>query len=299
VIISAMNPLDLVRLRPLMQRSSGSTRITIGLIDGPVSTELPNFARENIREIPNNLGGSCMRPESAACAHGTFVAGIVVAKRGSEAPAICPGCTLLVRPIFNEAMPVNGEMPSATPEELAKAIRETVTAGANIINLSVGLLQSTVKGERALGDSLDYAAAQGVIIVVAGGNQGNVGSSAITRHPWVIPVAAFDLQGWPTGYTNLSSSLGRRGLGGPGEGITSLGGDGKLRSFGGTSAAAPFVTGAIALLWSEFSTASADQLKLSVTGGSAQRRPAIAPPLLNAWAAYEWMTLNQAQGRSS
>jgi subtilisin family serine protease len=294
-----MDPLDLVRLKPLMQKTSGTQRITLGLIDGPVSTQLPELPNENIRHVPSNSGGSCVRPDSAACAHGTFVAGILIGKRGSEAPAICPGCVLLVRPIFNEAMLVNREMPSATPEELAKAIRETVAAGAQIINLSVGLLQSTVKGERVLGESLDYAAARGVIIVVAGGNQGNVGSSAITRHPWVIPVAAFDLEGRPTGYTNLSNSLGRRGLGGPGEGIRSLGGDGKPRSFGGTSAAAPFVTGAIALLWSEVPAASADQIKLAVTRGSARRRAAIAPPLLNAWAAYESMAANHVQGRSS
>jgi subtilisin family serine protease len=294
--VSAMDALDLVRLRPLMQQTSGRPTITLGLIDGPVSTQLPDFTKENIRDIPGKSGGTCVRPDSVACAHGTFVAGILVAKRGSEAPAICPDCTLLVRPIFTEATPGNGQMPSATPEELAKAVLETIDAGAHIINMSVGLLQSTVKGERALRDSLDYAAGRGVITVVAGGNQGNIGGSVITGHPWVIPVVAFDLEGRPTGYTNLGNSLGRRGLGGPGQGITSLGADGKPRSFGGTSAAAPFVTGTIALLWSEFPTASAGQIKLAVTRGYAPRRAAIAPPLLDAWAAYESMTLNQAQG---
>ena len=39
---------------------------------------------------------------------------------------------------------------------------------------------------------MNHAAHRGVITVAAAGNQGTVGSSAITRHPWVIPVAACD-----------------------------------------------------------------------------------------------------------
>jgi hypothetical protein len=52
----------------------------------------------------------------------------------------------------------------------------------------------------------------------------------------------------------------------------------------------PFVVGTIALLWSEFSTASAAQIKLAVAQALGQRRKAIMPPLLNAWAAFEEMT---------
>ena len=106
---------------------------------------------------------------------------------------------------------------------------------------------------------------RGVIVVAAAGNQGTLGSSAITRHPWVIPVVACDLRGRPTNESNLGSSIGRRGLGAPGDGITSLGAEGQPVTFGGTSVAVPFVTGAIALLWSEFPAASAAQIKLAVT----------------------------------
>jgi subtilisin family serine protease len=227
--------------------------------------------------------------------HGTFVAGILCAKRGSEAPAIAPNCTLFVRPIFAESTTSNGQMPSATPVELSRAIIETIAAGARVLNLSAALAQPSVKGERDLEQSLDHAARKGVLIVAAAGNQGIVGSSVITRHPWVLAVIACDQQGRPTRESNLSNSAGRRGLAAPGENVTSLGADGKPHSFGGTSAATPFVTGTIALLWSEFPSATAAEIKLAITRYGQQRRNSIVPPLLNAWAAYQAMTLTHSR----
>lgn len=284
-----MTPLDLVKLTALMERTSGRPEIMVGLLDGPVAINHPDLARENIREIPGSVNGVCTQANSVACMHGTFVAGILCAKRNSSAPAICPNCTLLVRPIFVGATAESAQMPSTTPEELAAAIIDTMRAGARVLNLSVALMHPSPAGQRELEEALDYAARHGVIVVAAAGNQGTVGSSALTRHPWVIPVVACDLQGRPISYSNLGSSIGRRGLGAPGEDITSLGADGKPLTFGGTSAATPFVTGAIALLWSEFPTATPVEVRLAVTQASAQRRTTVVPPLLDALAAYQVM----------
>ena len=173
-------------------------------------------------------------------------------------------------------------MPNATPEELAEAIIDSVNAGARVINLSSALVRPSPEGEIELEEALNHAARRGVITVAAAGNQGTVGSSAINRHSWVIPVAACDAQGKPLRDSNLGSSIGRRGLSAPGENITSLGTNGKPQTLGGTSAAAPFVTGAIALLWSEFPSASAAQIKLAVTQACLARRGTIAPPVLDA-----------------
>ena len=261
-----MDPLDLVNLTKLMQVAGGGRReVAIGLIDGPVATNHSDLVAENIRDISDPNSGTCTQADSFACTHGTFVAGILCAKKGSPAPAICPNCTLLVRPIFAETNSGKADMPNATPEELATAIVETIEAGARVVNLSAALASPSSKGERKLEEALDQALRRGVIVVAAAGNQGTVGSSAISRHPWVIPVVACDLRGNPISYSNLGSSIGRRGLRAPGDGITSLGADGKPRTFGGTSAAAPFVTGAIALLYSAFPSASAAKIKLAVT----------------------------------
>lgn len=282
-----MSPLELVRLPDLMKLGQGHPEIMIAVIDGPVVLDHPDLAGSAIHEIPGKLKGSCNRADTLACTHATSVVGILSARRGSMAPAICPGCTLLLRPIFAETVKSNGQIPSATPEELAEAIIDTIEAGARVINLSSALLQASPRGERKIEEALDYAAHYGAITVAAAGNQGAVGCSAITRHQWVIPVAACNTQGRPLSESNLGGSIGRRGLSAPGENITSLGTNSKPQTFSGTSAAAPFVTGAIALLWSEFSCANAAQIKLAVTQAGMPRRDTITPPLLNAWAAYQ------------
>jgi subtilisin family serine protease len=292
-----MTALELVKLPPLMERTSGRPEVTIGLIDGPVAKGHPDLEGQNVRELPGASGVGCSQVSSAACRHGIFVAGMLLARRDSAAPAICPGCRLAVRPIFPETVPGNGHLPSATPQQLAAAILEATAAGARVLNLSAAVVQPSPKGERDLQAALDYAARRGVVLIAAAGNQGVVGSSVLTRHPWVIPVAGCDLQGRLTDQSNLGGSIGKRGLLAPAEGITSLGSEGEPVTFGGTSAAAPFVTGTVALLWSEFPAAPAAELLLAL--GSARRGcpVAIVPPLL-AWAAYQAL-LGRAQAVSS
>ena len=126
-----MIPLELAKLTALMERTSGSPEVKIGLIDGPIVTQHPDLVGEHLREIPGNNGAMCTRANSTACLHGTFVAGILSAKRNSPAPAICPDCTLLIRPIFAEKTTGSEHMPSATPQELAAAIIECIDAGAS------------------------------------------------------------------------------------------------------------------------------------------------------------------------
>lgn len=282
-----MTPLDLVRLTPLMELTSGIIDVSIGLVDGPVVTNHPELVSQYVREISGNGSSVCTQKNSIACLHGTFVAGILSAKRGSSAPAICPGCTLLICPIFAETTSGREHMPSATPLDLAAAITDCIDAGARVINLSLALAQPSTKGEQALEEALNQALQRGVLIVAAAGNQGTLGSSAITRHPWVIPVVACDLRGRPMNDSNLGSSIGRRGLSAPGDSITSLGSEGQPLMLGGTSVAVPFVTGTIALLWSEFPTATAAQIKLAITQATRLRRASVVPPLMDAAAAYQ------------
>jgi subtilisin family serine protease len=284
-----MRVFDIVGLTPLLERTRGRPEIVVGLIDGPVALDHPDLAGQRIREIAGVIPAVCANRDSAACAHGTFVAGILAGKRGSKAPAICPDCTLLVRPIFSETNPRDGVVPAATSEELAVAIIDCIQAGARILNLSVNFSGFSGGGESDLAEALSFAARRGVIPVVAAANQGAVVNSALTRHAWALPVMACDHRGRPLQGSNLSAPLGRRGIVAPGKEITSLGTNGKPLTASGTSAATAFVTGAIALLWSELPRVKTADMKFAMTNRPGQR-PGLVPPMLNAWTTYQALT---------
>ncbi len=275
---------DLVGLGPLMAATPGRSEVGVGLIDGPVTLDHPDLAVGMVRQVARGLDAACELTESYACLHGTFVAGILAARRDTEAPGICPGCMLLVRPIFAELAPGLG-IPVASPRELAAAVTDAVDAGARVLNVSASLAASATEGLRNLNEALDYAALRGTLVVVAAGNQGKIGGTELTRHPWVIAVAACDRRGRPLGYSNLGAGTGARGLLAPGDSVTSLGAMGGTLTWSGTSAAAPFVAGTIALLISLFPRAAAEHVRFALRPASAVGRT-IVPPLLDATAAY-------------
>lgn len=274
-----------------MAATEGSPAIAVGLLDGPVLTSHEGMQPEQVRVLA--CPGAGNQPNNAACAHGTFIAGILHARRGGTAPGLCPGCELLVRPIF-EPGDGNGAgssdddiFPSCTPETLAQAITDCVRSGARLLNLSVGLTHCRPAGELVLNRALDFAASSGVLVVVAAGNQGSLGGSVLVRHDAVIPVGACDSDGRMSRFSNIGSSIGRHGLAAPGHDIESLAPGGGTRRYSGTSAAAPFVTGVAALLWSLYPAASAMRIKQALTLPSMQRRRSIVPPLLDAQASWQ------------
>ena len=165
-----MTALDFVGLTPLMKRTSGNAAVKIGLIDGPILANHPDLTSGHVSEIPGTNGAACNRADSTACMHGTFVAGILFANRNSQAPAICPNCTLIVRPVFSESKSDSTGMPSSTPDELAAAVIECIESGARVINLSLALARPSIRGEKALEEAFDYAAKRQVIVVAASGN---------------------------------------------------------------------------------------------------------------------------------
>jgi subtilisin family serine protease len=266
-----------------MTLGSGDPAIKVGVVDGPVATGHPGFMTANLTTI--GPSGECRDVTSAACLHGTFIVGELSASRESPAPGICPRCTVLLRPIFVERNAAGQAMLTATRRELAGAIRDCVKHGARLVNLSVSLSETFAADDALLEQALDEAMSRNVIIVAAAGNDGIVGGSCLVRHPAVIPVAGCDCLGRPLSRSNLGRTIARNGVCAPGAHITSLAANGGVVAWSGTSAAVPFVTGALALLWSQVPRASASQLRGSVTTHRRSAR-SIVPPLLDAWSGY-------------
>ena len=276
--IAPTAPLDLVGLRPLMALSRGTPAVAVGVVDGPVADH-PALAGVRLRRIGPGGSGSPL-----ALRHGTFVAGLLA--------GICPGCTLLSRPIFGAAA-ADGTVAS-TADHLAAAIADCIAAGARVVNVSAALAEPSPNRLRALEQAADLAAARGCLLVVAAGNQGAVGGSTLTRHPWVIAVTASDATGRPLPLSNFAATIGRGGIAAPGVGVASLSAAGGITIAGGTSAAAPFVSGAAALLASLVPRASGAAIRHALCGPAPRR--SIVPPLLDAWAAYQSLIGGTAHG---
>lgn len=269
-------------LTALMSLSAGSADVQVGVIDGPVQTELAEFSDVRFRSAGEQAASA--DPRDPASVHATLVISLLAARRDGEPSGICPGCNFILHPIFERGM-----MPRATPAQLAHAIEATVNAGARVINMSLALLPGTTQDLDRLVEALDAAWRREVVIVAAAGNQARIGHSPIASHSAVIPVTASDARGAPTSETNLGRSIGQRGVSAPGEHIVGLRPDGTRAVFGGTSAAAPFVTGAIALLYSLLPNLNRERLVWALTRAR-RGRSGLVPAPLDGWAAYQMLT---------
>jgi subtilisin family serine protease len=161
---------------------------------------------------------------------------------------------------------------------LAQAIAYAVDNGARIINLSVGGAKTTLVEKAAL----DYAAAKGVLVVVAAGNEGEeLDSYGAATHPAALTVAATGPDDKRVPFSNWGSHI---ALAAPGVDILSLraqrtdtmrdvpgldyepgaayvGGDKRYYRATGTSFSAPIVTGIASLLLSRKPELSASDLR--------------------------------------
>ncbi|MBM7865656.1 S8 family serine peptidase [Heliobacterium gestii] len=276
----------LVRLDELMEKTRGAPDIVVAMIDGPVQRSHEAFREARFQRAASDHRIQCRSWGSYACNHGTAVAGILCGDR-AVAPGICPGCTLLIRPIFCEGGRENGCL-QVTPRDFITALYDVIAGGARIVNLSLGMDNSFYQDWPELKAAVDYAYAKGVLLITAAGNQGRVGQTPLLAHPWLIPVAACDRQGVLYPRSNVGASIGRQGLLAPGVQIPSAASSAKSAYFTGTSAAVPFVTGALSLLWSLYPEATAAQLHRAILS-TGQKRNSVVPPLLNGKAS--WQTL--------
>ena len=170
--------------------------------------------------------------------HGNAVASLLVAN-DSELTGLAPSIELLSIPVLDN----NGE---GSAFDLAMGIITAVDAGANVISMSLGSYATSP----LLKAAVDYAAAAGVVMVAASGNDGVKQVLYPAAYDSVIAVGAVDASGQIAGFSNTGSEI---SLAAPGVGINSAWTEGSgVVSFSGTSAAVPCVVGVVANILSDY-----------------------------------------------
>ncbi len=195
--------------------------------------------------------------------HGTHVAG-TIAGRGimGMATGVAPGCEVLPLKVLND---------SGMGEEadVWEAIQYAIEAGARVMNLSIGWRYGPDTDRATWRAAVDAACAAGVVMSIAGGNEGGTyGAPDNLRTPGDVPraltvgastitneLASFSSVGpvsWSAvdGYGDYPYPPGliKPDIVAPGDSVPSSTLGGGLAYWDGTSMACPHVSGAAALL---------------------------------------------------
>ena len=170
----------------------------------------------------------------------------IIAGVDTRNPGIAPASEILSYRVLDN----DGYTDSYT---LAEAIIAATDAGAEIINVSLGS-----KGDSGLvRRAVDYSISQGALIVAATGNEGIGSISYPAAIDGVVAVAANDAVGQHVDFANSGKNLENGGMSAPGFAVVAAWPDNEMISFSGTSASAPFVSGAVAVVMSRESCLSA------------------------------------------
>ena len=169
-------------------------------------------------------------------AHGTAVASLI-AGADESITGVSPSAKLLSFRVLDD----EGVGDTFT---LAQGIVDAVDRGASVINMCLG----TYGDSHILREAVDYALEAGVALVGAAGNDAVAGVVYPARYDGVLSVAAVDGMQRHLYFSNRGEEI---DLAAPGMGVNAAGPDDSTILFSGTSAAVPFVSGAIAWLLSE------------------------------------------------
>jgi type VII secretion-associated serine protease mycosin len=266
-------PWPLRRLKPsnvwAFSRGQG---VTVAVIDSGVSPDHPKLSNGKVLPgydfVDNGPGGDC-----DAYGHGTFVAGLIAGRdtreRDSPFSGIAPDALILPLRVIANDREDPGE---STPNRVAAAIDFAIGRKVGVINLSL-----YAKDTPVLAAAIDRARRADIVIVAAAGNGGGSTESEGRRfypaaYDGVLAVAGVDEQGRraqtssPGDYVDVAA---------PGVDIDgpTVHGGGYVTEAAGTSYAAAYVSGVVAVLRGYYKDVTADRIVERIT------KTADRPPL--------------------
>ncbi|MBX6313532.1 MAG: S8 family serine peptidase [Isosphaeraceae bacterium] len=273
----------------------GTAPVIVAVIDSGIDLSNPEFAGRIWTDPATGAHGWNFLTNSSNVAddngHGTHVAGIIAAagNNGYGIAGVDWGATIMPLKFIN----ANGD---GTIDQAVQAIYYAVDHGARVINASWG--GSTYS--QALKDAIAYANAHNVVFVTAAGNESANNDyvrsyPADNRLPNLLSVAAVDPSGNLASFSNYGPTT--VDLAAPGVGIRSVI-PGGYATYSGTSMAAPFVSGTVALVASQHPDWTASQLVGRVLA-TAKPLPALQGLVISGGIVDAGLALTPDQGGSS
>ena len=189
------------------------------------------------------------------CNHGTHVAGIIAASGANGVGIAGLAWNARLMPV----VVVNGC--TGFEANVATGLVWAVDNGARLVNMSLQFYAFNPVFQQAV----QYAHAQGALLVAATGNNGNTNVAAPARWPETIAVAATDNRDVRASFSNFGPEV---DLAAPGVNVYSLSSTASYIYKSGTSMAAPHVTGAAALLWAYNPALTRDEVRALLTAGA-------------------------------
>ena len=229
--------------------------VRVAVIDTGVDDEHPDLAGIVIGGADFSGIGTPdgTQPVGPGGFHGTMVSSLIAGQGriSGGVIGIAPGVELLAGSV---GLGVDG---ADTDAQVAQAIIWSVDNGASVINLS--LSRNSERWPASWDEAFLYAFESDVVIVAASGNrEAQSYATAPATIPGVLSVTAVDKAG------NVNSSAGAGGIGVAvaAPGIDMLGSfpGGEIETWEGSSAAAPIVTGLVALMRQADPVASANDI---------------------------------------
>ncbi|KOV59879.1 type VII secretion-associated serine protease mycosin [Streptomyces sp. MMG1121] len=256
--------LQRVNLDELWAVSTGK-HVQVAVIDTGVDVKNPQLAKavnaakgENLLPSKNAKGEKIDRGNNSGTTdtvgHGTRVAGIIAARpaTGTGFVGLAPDATII--PIKQNDADGDG-----TADTLARAIRQAVDKGADVINISQDTANAVAGGPNLLG-AVNYALDHKVVVVASAGNDGLGGNVKVTypaSYKDVLAVAASDRNNERAAFSQSGDFV---GVAAPGVDMISTVPGGGHCSDNGTSFSAPYVAGVAALLKSKYPNWTAQQV---------------------------------------
>lgn len=243
--------LDAMHTQEAWQTTKGKG-ITVAVLDTGVEVDHPDLVG-NVLEGKDMVGFGASRGDRAWARHGTAMAGIIAGHghgigNADGVMGIAPEAKILpVRVILEDGDSARGKARNTRGNALAEGIRWAADHGADVINLSLGDDSKSAHPEPAEDEAVQYALKKGSVVVASAGNGGEKGDhiSYPAAYPGVIAATAVDRYGTRAAF---STRRWYSTVSAPGDKVVIADPDHKYYEGWGTSAAAAFVSGAVALV---------------------------------------------------